>query len=195
MQATVHYLDGVPGPQDNSWVDAVLAHADADGDRPAGALVARPLSLGAGVLVRFGPASAAGFAAGSVTAGPGTTYEIIARHSGPARGRPRYLQLITFAGPRSPEWCAAFDRSGEERLWPAVRDLPGLVGDLVGSTSDGGRVVLTLAESVETLEAGAVAVLSTQLLPWETPEHLTGPDGSALLRLLHADVPAAVPST
>ena len=75
-----------------------------------------------------------------------------------------------------------------------MRDLPGLVGDLVGSTSDGGRVVLTLAESVETLEAGAVAGLSTELLPWEKPEHLTGPDDAMLLRLLHADLPAAVPS-
>jgi hypothetical protein len=75
-----------------------------------------------------------------------------------------------------------------------VRDLPGLAGDVVGSTSDGGRVVLTLAESVETFEAGATAVLSTELLPWEKPEHLTGPDGATLLRLLHADLPAAVPS-
>jgi hypothetical protein len=190
MQATVHELDGVPGPQDNSWVDAVLAHLDT----PAGALVARPFGLDPGALVVFGPAAAAGFAAGPVTARPGTSYEIVARRTGPARGRPRYLQLVTFAGPRSAEWCAAFDRSGEERLWPAVRDLPGLVGDLVGSTSDGGRVVLTLAESVETLEAGAAAILSTELLPWEKPEHLTGPDGSTLLRLLHADLPAAVPS-
>ena len=89
---------------------------------------------------------------------------------------------------------AAFDRSNEERIWPAVQDLPGLVGVLVGSTSDGGRVTLTLAESIETLEAGAAAILSTDLLPWEKPEHLTGPDGLAALRLLHADVPAAAPS-
>jgi hypothetical protein len=190
MQATVHDLDGVPGPQDNSWVDAVLAHLDA----PAGALVARPLGLGPGTLVVFGPSPAAGFTAGPVTAGPGRTYEIVARHTGPSRGRPRYLQLMTFAGPRSPEWSAAFDRSSEERLWPAVRDLPGLVGELVGSTSDGGRAVLTLAESVEALEAGAAAVLTTELLPWEKPEHLTGPDGAALLRLLHADLPAAAPT-
>ena len=195
MQATVHDLDGVPGPQDNSWVDAVLAHLD----RPAGALVARPLGLGAGALVTFRPAAAdgfaaaGGFAAGPVTAGPGTTYEITVRHAGAATGRPRYLQVTTFTG-RSPEWCAAFDRSNEERIWPAVRNLPGLVGVLVGSTSDGGRIALTLAESMESLEAGAAAILSTELLPWEKPEHLTGPDGAMLLRLLHADVPAAVPS-
>jgi hypothetical protein len=190
MQATIHHLDGVPGPQDNAWVDAVLAHLD----RPAGALVGRSLGIGPGMLITFGPAPAAGFTAGPVTAGPGTSYEIVTRHTGPAGGRPRYLQMVTFAGPRDAEWCAAFDRSGEERMWPAVRDVPGIVGDIVGSTSDGGRMVLGLAESVEALEAGAAAVLSTHLLPWEKPEHLIGPDGSSLLRLLHAELPAAAPT-
>ena len=189
MQATVHLVDGVPGPQDNSWVDAVLAHLD----RTAGALVARPIGLGPGVVVGFGTAATAGFTAGPVTAGPGTAYEIVEQRSGRGTGPARYLQLTTFTG-RSPEWCAAFDRSNEERVWPAVQNLPGLVGVLVGSTSDGGRVALTLAESIETLEAGAAAILSTELLPWEKPEHLTGPDGLATLRLLHADVPAAAPS-
>jgi hypothetical protein len=189
MQATVHYLDGVSGPQDNSWVDAVLNHLD----RPDGALIARPLGLGPGVVVAFGAAVTEGFAAGPVTAAPGTAYELVSQRTGRGPGPARYLQLTTFTG-RSPEWCAAFDRSSEERIWPAVRDLPGMVGVLIGSTSDGGRVVLTLAGSVEALEAGAAAILSTELLPWEKPEHLTGPDNLALLRLLHADVPAAVPS-
>jgi hypothetical protein len=194
MQITIHELDGVPGPQDNSWVDAVLAHLDADSGRPAGVLIGRSLGLGPGLLITFGPAPAAGFAAGPVTAGPGATYELVIRHTGSAGGRPRYLRMVTFTGPRSPEWCAAFDRSGEERLWPAVRDVPGLVGDVVGSTSDGGRTVLGLAESVEALEAGAAAVLSTELLPWERPEQLTGPDAATVVRLLHADLPATVPS-
>jgi hypothetical protein len=51
-------------------------------------------------------------------------------------------------------------------------------------------VTVTLTDSVEALEAGAAAILSTELLPWEKPEHLTGPDGLAILRLLHADLPA-----
>ena len=62
MQATVHLVDGVPGPQDNSWVDAVLAHLD----RTAGALVARPIGLGPGAVVAFGTAATAGFTAGAV---------------------------------------------------------------------------------------------------------------------------------
>src|SRR6185295_685979 len=134
MQATVHLVDGVAGPHDNSWVDAVLAHLD----RPAGALVA------------FGAAETAGFTAGPVSVRPGTAYEIADQRAGRGRGPARYLQVTTFAG-RSPEWCAAFDRSIAERGWPAVQDVPGLVAGLLGSTSDGGRIALTLAESIETL--------------------------------------------
>jgi hypothetical protein len=193
MQATVHLVDGVPGPQDNSWVDAVIAHLDATSHPSAGALVGRPIGLGPGAVVAFGRADPAGFTAGAVTAGPGTAYEIVRQRTGRGTGPARYLQLTTFTG-RSPQWCAAFDRASEERIWPAVRNLPGLVDVLAGSTSDGGRVALTLAESVETLEAGAAAILSTELLPWEKPEHMTGPDGIAVLRLLHADVPAAAPT-
>jgi hypothetical protein len=187
MQATVHLVDGVPGPQDNSWVDAVLA------ELPAGALIARAIGLGPGAVVAFGTAATAGFTAGPVSVRPGTAYEIVDQRSGRGTGPARYLQLTTFVG-RGPEWCAAFDRSIAERGWPAVRTVPGLVGVLSGSTSDGGRIGLTLAESVETLEAGAVAIMTSELLPWEQPEHLTGPDDLTILRLLHADVPVAAPS-
>ncbi len=188
MQATIHFVEAVPGPQDNAWVDAVLAHLGG-----TAALVARPIGLGPGVVVAFGTTDTAGFTAGPVTAGPGTAYEIAELRPGRATGPARYVQLTMFTG-RGQEWMAAYDRAGEERIWPAVRDLPGLVGVLVGSTSDGGRIAVTLTESVEALEAGAAAILSTELLPWEKPEHMTGPDSIAVLRLLHADVPATEPS-
>jgi len=70
-----------------------------------------------------------------------------------------------------------------------VKDLPGIVGVLAGSTPDGDRVALSLTDSVEALEANAAAIMSTELLPWEDPAHLTGPDDLAILRLLHADLP------
>jgi hypothetical protein len=184
MQATVHFVDGVPGPQDNSWVDAVLSTVD----HPAGALVARSLGIAPGVLVTFGGDTAGG-PAGAVTVRPGTAYEVIRNQSGTGPGPARYLQLVTFAG-RDPQWCAAFDRAGDERVWPAAKDVPGIVGAVIGSTSDGGRIALTLAASVEALEAAAAAIMSTTPLPWEQPEHLTGPDELTILRLLHADLPA-----
>src|ERR1700750_2965907 len=102
MQATVHLVDGVPGPHDNSWVDAVLAHLD----RPAGALVARAIGFGPGVLVAFGAAGTAGFTAGPVSVRPGTAYETVEQRPGTSTGPARYLQVTTFAG-RGPEWCAA----------------------------------------------------------------------------------------
>jgi hypothetical protein len=203
MHASVHPIDGVPGPQDNSWVDAVLT-ALRSRAVPAGALVARPVGLGPGFVIAFwtdeadanaatGPDPAGpgtpGVTTGPVTIGPGTAYAIGTHRAGPSAGPARYLQLTTFAG-RDEDWCAAFDRAGEERIWPAVRELPGLVGVLPGSAPGGGRMAVTLTDSVEALEAGAAAILSTELLPWEKPEHLTGPDGLAILRLLHADVPA-----
>ncbi|HEV7657102.1 MAG TPA: hypothetical protein VGP36_20550 [Mycobacteriales bacterium] len=189
MKATVHPVDGVPGPQDNSWVDAVLTALGAEAI-PAGALIARPLGVGPGAVVAFwtDDAPVAGCTAGPVTVGPGVPYEIASHQAGTSAGPARYLQLTTFGG-RGDEWCAAFDRSGQERVWPAVKDVPGLVGVLVGA-APGARVAVTLADSVEALEAGAAAILSTELLPWEDPAHLTGPEQLAILRLVHADVPA-----
>ena len=70
MHASVHPIDGVPGPQDNSWVDAVLT-ALRSRAVPAGALVARPVGLGPGFVIAFwtDEADAAGVAAGPGTPG------------------------------------------------------------------------------------------------------------------------------
>lgn len=192
MHLSTHPVDGIPGPQDTSWVDAVLT-ALRRRAVPAGALVAAPLGIGAGCVVALWDDAAdtagtsGGFAAGGVTVGPGTGYALADHKAGPAAGPARFLQLTTFAG-RPAEWLAAYDRAVTERIWPAVKDVPGTVGHLVGETA-GGRVVATLAESVDALEAGGAAIMSTELLPWEDPAQLTGPDALTILRLLHADLP------
>lgn len=185
MHATVHALDGVPGPQDHSWVDAVLATLG----HPTGALIGRPLGLGPGRAVAFGTATAGTGAAGPVRVGPGTPYTLERLRTGTSAGPARYLQVVTFDR-RGEDWGRAFDRPGEERVWPAVRALPGLVAVLTGSGPDGDRIAFTLTDSVESLEAGSAAILSTTLLPWEDPAHLTGPDTLVVLRLLHAELPA-----
>lgn len=190
MYATVHPVDGIPGPQDTAWVDAVLT-ALRRRAVPAGALVAAPLSLEPGCVIAFwddeADATPEGFAAGPVTVGPGTAYEIGDRMVGASPGPARYVQLTTFTG-RSDEWLAAYDRANAERVWPAVRAVPGTVEAVVGS-APGGRFVAGLAESVESLQAALAALMTTELLPWENPEHLTGPDSGQLLRLVHADLP------
>lgn len=186
MNITVHSIDGIPGPQDTRWVDAVLSTLRA----PAGVLVAAPLGIEPGALIVFrtDAPEPAGFTAAGVTVGPGTTYEVDAFRAGLSTRPARFMQLTTFTG-RGREWCAAFDRSGDERHWPAVKDLPGLVGVVTGSAPGGGRVAIPLADSVDSLEAVAAAILSSAPLPWEDPAHFTGPDALAVLRLRHADLP------
>jgi hypothetical protein len=193
MHATVHSIDGIPGPQDTSWVDAVLTALRSRGV-PAGALVAAPMGIGPGTVVALwddgtDAATAPSGPAGSVTLSPGRAYEVDVRKAGVGTGPARYLQLLTFDGPHDADWSAAYDRAGEHRVWPAVRDVPGIVEFVGGRARDGARFGATAAESVEALEASAAAIMSTELLPGEDPAHLTGPDSLAVLRLLHADLP------
>lgn len=195
MHATVHPIDGVPGPHDDSWVDAVLTALRARAV-PAGALVARPLDLGPGRVVALwdDAADAAAFApgaAGPVTIGPGLGYEVRQHWAGTSPGPARYLQLASF-GEHGEAWGTAFDRAGADRIWPAVGHLPGLVTALTGAGPAGSRVSLTLADSVEALEAATAGLMSTALLPWEDPADLVGPEALAVLRLVHADLPVAV---
>ncbi len=196
MHASVHPVDGVPGPHDNSWADPVLTALGARAV-PAGALVARPMGLGSGLVVALWADAADAAAAtpglgsaGPVTVGPGPAYRIAAHRAGRSTGPARFLQVVTFRG-RSERWGQAFDRADEERIWPAVRDLPGLVASLTGAGPDGARVVVTATDSIEQLHAGAAAILSTTLLPWEDPADLTGPDDVAVLWLVHAHLPTA----
>jgi len=194
MHATVHTIDGIPGPQDTSWVDEVLTALRAAAT-PAGALITRPLGPGPGCVIALwddataAAAATAGFGTGSVTVGPSRSYEIESRRVGVSIEPARYLQLLVFEGPRSPEWSAAYARAGEQRIWPAVRDLHGLVEHVGGTAADGAVFSATLAQSVEALEASGGAIMSTELLPGEDPAHLTGPDSFSILRLLHADLP------
>lgn len=193
MHATVHSIEGIPGPQDTSWIDAVLTALRSRGV-PAGALVAAALGMGPGTVVALwdderDAAGAPAGPAGTVTIHPGREYEVDVRKAGAGAGPAHYLQLLSFDGPRDAEWSAAFERAGEHRIWPAVRDVPGIVEFLGARRPDGGRVAVTAAESVEALEEAAKVVLSTELLPGEDPADLTGPDSLAVLRLLHADLP------
>ncbi len=52
MYATMHDVTGLPGPQDDSWVDEVLDAVRASG-APTGLLVSRGITYGDGRLVAF----------------------------------------------------------------------------------------------------------------------------------------------
>jgi hypothetical protein len=88
---------------------------------------------------------------------------------------PAYARLVCFDGPRAPEQAAAEELAGRQRIWPAIRGLSGLTGVYVLRGSDLSSVVVTLATSVETLDAAQRAVMDTELTPGEDPALLAGP--------------------
>lgn len=195
MDVIHHPISGAPPPHNVAWADqSILAPP---GQR--GALVSRTMSMTrdgmAGALLGFwdaGAGSTAGRRAGEVTVGAGRRYRVVTQQDGcePAAA-PTYVQLTIFDGPRDPVWTAALLRAGAERIWPAVRVVPGITGGLVCLAPDGGALVVTLAVSVEALEAALKAVMSTELLPGEDPALLTGPDRVDVHRLLDAQLPEA----
>jgi hypothetical protein len=119
----------------------------------------------------------------------GDVWEVFAHHLGRSVGRhPVAAQLVSFDGPRDAAWVAASRRAGTERIWPAVRDLEGLVDALALEQPDGAGLHLSFATSVEHFARAGERIMATTLLPGEDPALLTGPDR---IEVLHV-APAAV---
>ena len=176
-------------------IDRPSSHGQAEDDPgPAGlnsSSTGQPGLLGAITFRQFaGPAGvrltlwdteadAAAFAGhyAELAALPGQIYQVIDAAAGPAATHaPAYARFMYFDGPRAPEQAAAEDLAGRQRIWPAIRNLSGLVGVYVLRGRDLGSVVITLTTSAETLDGAARAVMSTELLPGEDPALLPGPD-------------------
>jgi hypothetical protein len=125
---------------------------------------------------------------------PGEAYEVSDTEEGLAAGQaPACARLLYFDGPRAPEQAAAADLAGRQRIWPAIRGLTGLVGVYVLVGRDLGSVVVTLATSVDTLDAAERAVMATGLAPGEDPALLPGPDRIEIHRVTGYHLPAAGP--
>ncbi|MFD0576220.1 hypothetical protein [Dactylosporangium darangshiense] len=163
-------------PVHTGWVDNARAAVSAAGD-PLGALVGRPLGTGAGIMFAGWPQD-----------GP-DRFELVEELSGRGTAPPRYMQVIAFDGPRSAEWAEAEQLAATRRLWPATRDIPGVVRALRLRARDNGMTVVTLAESADAIDEVIRAVMTSALLPEEDPALLTGPDRTAVYRLVHADLP------
>jgi hypothetical protein len=126
---------------------------------------------------------------------PGQVYEVTGIDEGSAAAQaPSYARLMYFDGPRAPEQAAAEDLAGQRRIWPAICGLSGLVGTYVLRGPDLGCVVITLATSVETLDAIARAVMATELLPGEDPALLPGPDRIEIHHVTGYHMPRHSPS-
>ncbi len=176
MNLSIQHLPE-PHPVETGWVDDALSTAYADGD-PLGALIGGPLGGdGQGIMIVGWPGG-----------GPGP-FALVEALRGPGTGPARCMQVVAFDGPRSPQWVAAEQFASTHRLWPATRDVQGIVWVLRLRAADNATTVVLLAETPDAVDEGIRAVLSTQLLPGEDPALLTGPDRLGVYRLMHADLP------
>jgi len=130
---------------------------------------------------------------GGLAAPPSEMYQVTDTREGSAAAQgPAYARLVYFDGPRAPEQAVAEDLAGRRRIWPAIRRLSGLVGVYVLRGRDLSSVVVTLATSVDTLDAAQRAVMATELAPGEDPALLPGPDRVEIHRVTGSHRPASV---
>jgi hypothetical protein len=194
VHATVHFFRRSIAEETPGWAAALADRLHPD--PPAGFCVLAEFGGREGAALSFWPTRAdAERAACRRIEGPAlpmdvSVYEVVDSQAGTAASDAAVVaQLTVFDGPRSEAQAAAADRAGRERLWPATRDLPGLVGVHVLRDDGNGVVVLSLATGVEVLEAAQRAVLSTELLPGEDPALLGDPDRVQVHRVLAARLP------
>ena len=117
-----------------------------------------------------------------------SAWQVVARHLGRAVGeQPVAAQLVRFDGPRDAATVAPSRRAGTERIWPAVRDLDGLVDVLVLERPDGAELVVSSATSAEHFARAGERIMATTLLPGEDPALLHDPDRIEVLHVLPAD--------
>ena len=117
-----------------------------------------------------------------------SAWQVVARHSGRAAGeQPVAAQLVRFDGPRDAAAVAASRRAGGERIWPAVRDLDGLVDVLVLERPDGAELVVSSATSAEHFARAGERIMAAPLLPGEDPALLPGPDRVEVLQVVPTD--------
>ena len=165
------------------------------GGRPLGACTLEEAS-GDRVVVAFWPSRDAACRAVLPEADQGgnsgtRVYEVVDGHAGAAAGAtPRFASRTCFDGPRTAAQSAAAQRAGQERIWPALAGIPGIVAVHVLQGEDNGLLVLGLLTDAETSEAIQRAIMATELLPGEDPALLTGPDRVQLDRVVSAELAA-----
>jgi hypothetical protein len=95
-----------------------------------------------------------------------------------------YAQLSYFDGPRTPEQLAAADFATRARIIPAVTAVAGNIRSYVLRSADGTEIVVSIADSEQTLIDTQKAIMGTRLLPGEDPALLPGPDRVELYPVL-----------
>jgi hypothetical protein len=198
MYATIHRFRRRPNDESADWARALTANLY-DGSTPTGVCVFGALDgTGGSAFALWTTEQDASVAAGRRVEGEhwldARAYRVAHNRAGVAAGEePRFAQLVWFDDDDQ-ERADGRDRAGRERIWPAVRDVAGVVGFYALRADDGSSVVVGLSTSAGTPDAVQRAIFSTTLLPWENPEHLTGPSRAESDRVLFAQLPAEVRS-
>jgi hypothetical protein len=176
MYAQVEQISGQSGPGTSGPDRADLGAAAEGQDGIAGRISLRQLGGSATVrLTLWGTEEDA--ARGQAAASAGQIFEVRNTGYGTAAAQPpTHAVLLYFDGPKAPEQLAAAEFGGRQRIWPAIRDLSGLVGQYALVGEDLGAIVVTLATSADALDAVGRAALATELLPGEDLALLPGPD-------------------
>jgi hypothetical protein len=124
------------------------------------------------------------------------SYQVMFAERGTAAAEvPTHARLLYFDGPRAPEQADAEEFAGRQRIWPAIRDLSGLVGVWVLCGPQSATVVCVLATSAPTLDAITHAVMVSELLPGEDVALLPGPDRIETLVVTACELAAGLPAS
>ena len=125
----------------------------------------------------------------------GRVYRVTDEFSGRASGRqPLFAQVTWLNGDGDQTRADAAERGGRDRIWPAVREIDGIVSVLALRSTDNRIVVVGLGTGRETHQQVQQAVINTELLPDEDPALLPGYDRIDQARVLVAELPTAVRS-
>ncbi|MGY1744917.1 hypothetical protein [Blastococcus sp. SYSU D00695] len=128
----------------------------------------------------------------AATAG-GRVYRVSDVFRGRSAGRrPMFAQLTWLNRDGDPARADAAEHGGRDRIWPAVRDIEGIVEVLALRSDDDRVVVVGTATGRETHQAVQRTIATTPLLPDEDPALLPGADRVDLARVVSADLPTAV---
>jgi hypothetical protein len=98
---------------------------------------------------------------------------------------PGVLQLTFFAGPHDAAQVRAYDLSGR-RVAAALHDQPGICGAIGGYTDDDTHLVVSFADSPQTMRGAIDIIMATELGPDEDPALLTGPDAVQVMSVVRA---------
>jgi hypothetical protein len=185
MYATIHEFRGPAG--NGPALREAVARCLPPGAEPAG-VIALDLALhpGCGTVVALWAEQ---------PAVDDRIYRVSDDMQGRAAGRrPLFAQVIWLNGDGDPARAEAAEHGGRHRIWPAVKDIDGIVGTLALRSPDDRIVVVGLATGTESHEQVQRAVMSTALLPDEDPALLRRADRIDMARVLFAQLPTAVRS-